>query len=144
MVSLALHKQAFAESRAISAMNRNLFFNSLQSNRAAPPRYTTLDAGPSASISDGDPTAPYHLEQLRLPVGGTVPKAPFVPVSQLKVHLGPLRAFRELRNRVTDLGVHLDVREKLPPLAQELEPQERWTWFLELPLERFALCNSSA
>jgi hypothetical protein len=41
-----------------------------------------------------------------------------------------------LRNRVTDLEANPEVRDKLPPLAQELEPPERWTWFLELALER--------
>ncbi|KAF9790368.1 hypothetical protein BJ322DRAFT_1168850 [Thelephora terrestris] len=104
----------------------------------APPQYTDRDEEPSTGTSDGNlAPPPYHLEQLCIPVGGTVPKVPFVSVSQLRVHLGLLRAFRELRNRVTDLEANPEVREKLPPLAQELEPSERWTWFLELALERF-------
>ena len=79
--------------------------------------------------------------QVRLPVGGKVPKESFVTVSQLKTHLGLLRAFRELKDRVVDLEANNDVRDKLPPMAQELGPQERWTWFLELALERSSLPN---
>jgi hypothetical protein len=59
-----------------------------------------------------------------------------VTISQLKAHLRLLRGFKELKNRVTDLEANQDVRNKVPPLAQELEPQQRWTWFLELALER--------
>jgi len=70
-----------------------------------------------------------------------VPKEPFVTISQLKAHLGLLRAFRKLKNRVTDLETNQDVREKLPSLAQELGQPQRWTWFLELALERCALRN---
>jgi len=73
-----------------------------------------------------------------------IPKDPFVTVSQLKTHLGLLRAFKELKNRVTGLEAHRDTREKFPPLAQELEPQERWTRFLELAPERCTPCNPSA
>ena len=86
-------------------------------------------------------SSPCKLEQPRIPVGGRVPGDPLVSVSQLKTHLGLLRAFRELRGRVTDLEANKDVRDKLPSLAQQLEPQERWTWFLELALERQAPCN---
>ena len=79
--------------------------------------------------------------QPRIPVGGRVPGDSFVSAPQLKTHLGLLRAFRELRGRVTDLKANKDVRDKLPSLAQQLEPQERWKWFLELALERQAPCN---
>ena len=56
-------------------------------------------------------------------------------ISQLKAHLGLLRCFRELKNRVADFGANQDVRDKVPPLARELELQQRF-WFLELALER--------
>ena len=72
-------------------------------------------------------------------MGGKIPTHPFVSITQLKAHLGLLRAFRELKSRVTDLEANQDVRNKLPSLAQELEPQDRWTWFLELALERSVL-----
>ena len=86
---------------------------------------------------------PYYLG-VSFPVGGKVPNNSFVTAPQLKAHLGLLRAFRELKNRVTDLEANQDVRDKLPSLAQELGPQDRWTWFLELALERCVLCNPRA
>jgi len=107
-----------------------------------PPRYSDHGAGPSSSTSvnnSGPP--PYYLEQIRFPVGAMVPTEPFVTIPQLKAHLGLLRAFRELKNRVTDLEINQDVRGKLPSLAQELGQPQRWTWFLELALERYVLCN---
>ena len=117
-------------------MDRNLFFSTLLNKGTAPPRYT------SASTSDNNSAPPpYHLEQVRFPVGGKVPKDTFVTASQLKTHLGLLRAFRELKDRVTDLEANQDVRDKLPSQAQELGPQERWTWFLELALERSVLSD---
>ena len=123
-------------------MSKIPFFDGLQSKETSPPQYTAHDAGPSKNGSGDSPAPPsYHLEQLRLPVGGRVPKDPFVSVSQLKIHLGLLRAFRELRDRVTNLEANQDARDKLPSLAQELEPQERWTWFLELALERYGPCT---
>ena len=118
-------------------MDGKLFFDTYL---RAPPRYTTREAGPSTSTS-GDQSAPppYYLEEVCFPVGGKVPNSSFVTAPQLKAHLGLLRAFRELKERVTDLEANQDVRNKLPSLAQELEPQDRWTWFLELALERSVL-----
>jgi len=120
-------------------MNGKLFFDTYL---RSPPRYTAHGAGPSTSASDDQPAPPpYYLEEVRFPVGGKVPKNSFVTVPQLKAHLGLLRAFRELKDRVTDLEANQDVRDKLPPLAQELGPEDRWTWFLELALERCVLRN---
>jgi len=108
----------------------------------APPQYTAREAGPSASTSANQyAPPPYCLEEVPIPVGGKVPNQSFVTVAQLKAHLGLLRAFRELKNRVTDLEPNQDVRSKLPSLVQELGPEERWTWFLELALERCVLHN---
>ena len=120
------------------------FDTRLTSKDTAPPQYNTHELGHTSTSDDNSAPPPYHLEQIQLPVGGMVPKEPFVTVSQLKTHLGLLRAFKELKDRVTDLETHKDVRNKLPPLAQELGPQERRTWFLELALERRVLCHSSA
>jgi len=120
-------------------MGGKLFFDTYLN---APPRYTARGAGPSTSTPDDQPAPPpYYLEDVRIPVRGKVPNQSFVTAAQLKAHLGLLRAFRELKNRVTDLEVNQDVRDKLPLLAQELGPQDRWTWFLELALERCAVCN---
>jgi len=106
----------------------------------APPQYTPREAGPSTSTpADQFAPPPYCPDEVCIPVGGKVPNRPFVTAPQLKAHLGLLRAFRELKNRVTDLEANQDVRNKLPSLAQELEPPDRWTWFLELALERYVL-----
>ena len=123
-------------------MDGKLFFDTYQT---APPRYTTREAGPSTSTSGDQSTPPpYYLEEACFPVGGKVPKNAFVTAPQLKAHLGQLKAFRELKERVTDLEANQDVRRKLPSLAQELGPQDRWTWFLELALERYVLLNHGA
>jgi len=111
----------------------------------APPQYTVREAGPSTS-TPGNQSAPppYCPEEVCISVGGKVPPLPFVTTTQLRAHLGLLRAFRELKERVTDLEANQDVRNKLPSLAQELGPQDRWTWFLELALERCVLRNPGA
>jgi hypothetical protein len=126
------------------AMDGKLFFDTYLSKDTAPPRYTTHEST-HTSVPD-DNAAPPPLPSRTNPTScrGEVPKQPFVTVSQLKTHLGLLRAFKQLKNRVTDLEAHEDARNKLPPLAQELGPQERWTWFLELALERCVPCHSLA
>ena len=126
----------------LAAMNGKQFFDTLLNKGAAPPQYTSHGAGPSTSTSDDHSAPPpYHLEEVRFPIGGKVPKESLVTPSQLKTHLGLLRAFRELKTRVTDLEANQDVRNKLPPLALALRPEERWTWFSELALERCVLCD---
>ena len=119
---------------SVTVMDRKLFLDTYLERDAAPPQYAAHGAGPSTSAYSAPP--PYYPEQVRFPVGGKVPNDPFVVASQLKTHLGLLRVFRELKNRVTDLEANQDVHSNLPPLAQELGPQERWTWFLELALDR--------
>lgn len=121
-------------------MDGKLFFDTYLKKDTSPPRYNEHEAGPSTSTSDNHSAPPpYYFAQIRFPVGGVVPEEPFVTIPQLKAHLGLLRAFRELNNRITDLEASQDLRAKLPSLAQELRPQERWIWFLELALERFIL-----
>ena len=121
-----------------------LFSDTYLNQDAAPPQYTSHGAGPSTGTSENrSAPPPYHLEEVRFPIGGKVPQDSLVTPSQLKTHLGLLRAFRELKTRVTDLEANLDMRDRLPPLAQELGSEERWTWFSELALERCALCNLS-
>ena len=117
----------------LTVMDKKSFFDTFRNEGTAPPRDTTNGDDPSTTTPDDN--------QVRLPVGGKIPKESFVTVPQLKTHLGLLRAFGELKDQVVDLGANHDVRDKLPPIAQELEPQERWTWFLELALERSSLLN---
>jgi len=122
-------------------MDARRFFDNLIGKGTAPPQHTTTRGiGFSVDASDHSASSPYY-KQFRIPVGGKTPEDPFVTISQLKTHLGLLRAVKELKNRVTDLEANQDVRNKLPPLAQELEPEKRWTWFLELALERYVLCS---
>ena len=45
-------------------------------------------------------------------------------ISELRAYLGLLRSFRELGNPVTNLEANRDMRNKVPPLARELEPQQ--------------------
>lgn len=125
-------------------MDGGLFFDTYPARDSAPPRHSERGAHPSASASDNQPDLPpSYLEKIRFPVGGTVPLEPFATISQLKAHLGLLKAFGELKNRVTDLEANQDVRNELPSLARELEPQRRWIWFLELALERCMCCDPS-
>ena len=108
----------------LTVMDRNPFFDTFQDKGTAPRRHATHEAGLPMSTPDGrPPLPPYHLEQVRIPVGGKVPKDSLVTTSQLKTHLGLLKAFRELKDRVTDLEANQDVRNKLPSMAQELGPQ---------------------
>ena len=122
-------------------MDGKLFFDTL-TKTAAPPQHSKHEAGPFASTPGSQPALPpRYLERIRFPVGGKSPKGPFVTTSQLKAHFGLLRAFGELKNQVTDLEANRDAHDKLPSLARELEPQQRWVWFLELALERCILCD---
>jgi len=78
---------------------------------------------------------PEYISQSQFHVGKAVTLTPFVTPSQLKVHLGLLRAFRELKLKVQESP---DIANTFPPLAGALDPEARWIWFLELALERYA------
>ncbi|VDB87855.1 unnamed protein product [Peniophora sp. CBMAI 1063] len=58
-----------------------------------------------------------------------------VQVKDLKLHLALLRAFTELRaqveNQTGDAAVHF------PQEVKQLSPERRWTWFVNLAVERF-------
>ena len=79
---------------------------------------------------------PEYISQSCFYVGRAVTLVPFVTPSQLKTHLGLLRAFRELRLRVQE---NSDIVNAFPPLAGALDPEARFVWFLELALERYAI-----
>jgi hypothetical protein len=74
---------------------------------------------------------PAYALQSNFSIGTRVTPAPLVSASQLKAHLKLLRAFKSLRVRV----------EQSPgdfaPDAAALTPEKRWTWFLELAVERY-------
>ena len=78
---------------------------------------------------------PEYISQSQFRIGRAVTTAPFVTPSQLKIHLGLLRAFRDLKLKVQD---NSDVGNAFPPLAGALDQEARWVWFLELALERYA------
>ena len=79
---------------------------------------------------------PEYTPQSQFRVGKAVTLVPFVTPSQLKIHLGLLRAFRELKLKVQQ---NPDAANTFPPLAGALDPEARWVWFLELALERYAV-----
>lgn len=79
---------------------------------------------------------PEYISQSQFHVGKAVTLVPFVTPSQLKIHLGLLRAFRELKLRVQD---NADIANTFPPLAGALDSEARWVWFLELALERYVI-----
>lgn len=90
------------------------------------------------AVPPDDP--PEYIPQSQFHVGKGIALAPFVTPSQLKVHLGLLRAFRELQLKVQE---NPDVANVFPPLAGALDPEARWVWFLELALERYAVRSRS-
>lgn len=83
---------------------------------------------------------PEYISQSQFHVGKTVTLTPFVTPSQLKIHLGLLRAFRELKLKVQESS---DLANTFPPLAAVLDAEARWTWFLELALERYFIHQHS-
>jgi hypothetical protein len=83
---------------------------------------------------------PEYISQSQFHVGRAITPVPFVTPSQLKIHLGLLRAFRELKLKVQE---NPDVANAFPPLAAALDPEARWVWFLELALERYAIHHNS-
>jgi hypothetical protein len=83
------------------------------------------------AVPAGDP--PEYALQSQFRVGRVITPAPLLTPSQIKVHLGLLRAFRELKLKVQEIS---DDASALPPLAVTLDSEARWVWFLELALER--------
>jgi hypothetical protein len=79
---------------------------------------------------------PEYIAQSQFSVGRAVTTAPFVTPSQIRIHLGLLRAFRDLQLKVQE---NPDIANTFPPLAGALDREARWVWFLELALERYAI-----
>ena len=89
----------------------------------------------STSVPPDNPLE--YIPQSQFNVGKAVTTAPFVTPSQIKTHLGLLRAFRELELKVKDPTTSFLGR------ARALDPEARWVWFLELALERYAIHSHS-
>lgn len=79
---------------------------------------------------------PEYTPQSQFHVGRAATLVPFVTPSQLKIHLGLLKAFRELKLKVQESS---DIANTFPPLAGALDAEARWVWFLELALERYVI-----
>ena len=95
----------------------------------------TLEAASTTetAVPAGDP--PEYALQSQFRVGRAITPAPLLTPSQIRVHLGLLRAFRELKLKVQESS---EIVSAFPPLAGALDPEARWVWFLELALERCA------
>jgi hypothetical protein len=83
---------------------------------------------------------PEYISQSKFHVGKGATPVPFVSPYQLKIHLGLLRAFRELKLKVQE---NFDIANAFPPLAGALDAEARWVWFLELALERYVIHHHS-
>ncbi|KAI0272599.1 hypothetical protein BC834DRAFT_355152 [Gloeopeniophorella convolvens] len=59
-------------------------------------------------------------------------EVPLVHTRDMKMHLNLLRSFHDLRVLVED-----GKDERLPPWAREMDMGARWTWFVQLAVERF-------
>lgn len=99
--------------------------------------HETISTTETAAPPDNPPE---YVSQSQFHVGKAVTSVPFVTPSQLKIHLGLLRAFRELKLKVQE---NPDVDNAFPPLARALDPEARWIWFLELALERYVIHHRS-
>lgn len=55
-----------------------------------------------------------------------------------KAHLRLLRAFQALKWRVQDPDSYPEVASRIPPRARSLNANDRWIWFLQLAVERYA------
>ena len=93
----------------------------------------TLKAASTTGTAVPAGDSPEYAPQSQFLVGKRTTPAPLLTPSQIQVHLGLLRAFRELKLKVQESS---DVANSFPPLAGALDPEARWVWFLELALER--------
>ena len=56
----------------------------------------------------------------------------------IKAHLRLLRAFQALKWRVENPDSYPEVASRIPPRARSLNANDRWIWFLQLAVERYA------
>ena len=94
-----------------------------------PPSYRAEDNGPRLPV-DGAPPA-YTFPQTFV-IGTKKTTGPLVTTSQLQGHLGLLRLFWELRQKVES-----NEDDRIPAFAKAMEPELRWAWFVALATDRF-------
>ena len=103
---------------------------------SAPSQSRLLETSSSTVTAAPHDDPPEYIAQSQFCVGKAVTPVPFITPSQLKIHLGLLKAFRELKLKVQE---NSDVANAFPPLARALDSEARWVWFLELALERYSI-----
>lgn len=87
---------------------------------------------PSSSTS----ILPDYPSPVNFKIGSRQVTRALVTVRQLQVHLDVLRAFKNLRIKVEQGS------NAFPQIANALNAEKRWRWFLELAVERFVSPNS--
>ena len=113
-----------------------------------PPPYSESEEPlPSPSYSSEQPTASSSHTQANsstFPVGLHDLHDPLVQIKHLKLHLRFLGAMHDLRRRVESIN-----EASWSPLISELDGEQRWSWFVNLAVERqvpmrSALINTSS
>ncbi|KZP11436.1 hypothetical protein FIBSPDRAFT_800291 [Athelia psychrophila] len=97
---------------------------------AIPPSYRAQDTGPQPSQLDVPPPAYTFPETFKIGVRETT--GPLVTTLQLQGHLGLLKLFWDLRQKVES-----NQDDRVPTFAKALEPELRWAWFVTLAMDRF-------
>ena len=72
---------------------------------------------------------------MTFPVGLHELRDPLVRVKHLKLHILFLGAVHDLRRRVESIN-----EASWPPLISELDGEQRWSWFVNLAVERQVQC----
>ena len=98
-------------------------------------QYDALETDPITETAVPAEDPPEYALQSQFRIGKAVTPTPLLTPSQIRIHLGLLRAFRGLKLKVQDSS---NVANAFPPLAGALDSEARWVWFLELALERCA------
>ena len=100
-----------------------------------PPPYSESEVPlPTPSYSPEQPSASSSRPQtdsLTFPVGLHELHDPLVQVKHLKLHILFLGALHDLRRRVESIN-----EASWPPLISELDGEQRWSWFVNLAVER--------
>lgn len=77
-------------------------------------------------------------EKTKFKIGSRRVSSPLVSIDQLKSHLRLLGMFTLVKEKVEALHLDPQFMDTIPPLAKNLSSEERWRWFLELAVERYA------
>jgi len=95
---------------------------------------------PSPAYTPAFTSPPSSLDDNRSIISSvpSVSANPTLTPEHIKAHLRLLRAFQALKWRVQDPDSYPEVAPKIPPRARSLDANDRWVWFLQLAVERFA------